>query len=104
MTKLQISLSQPEIEALGNSPEAWAAAYRDAICRANRSEEIHLETWFAAALAQATMIERKRGHAQLVSLATGLQKFAPDLADELVKRWTAHNNALDEFIAVLRAP
>lgn len=35
------------------------------------------------------------------SLATAMRKFAPDLADELVKRWVSKASILDNFVDYL---
>ena len=48
-----------------------------------------------ADLAEARAQERRH-------LADGLRKFAPDLAEQIVKRWTEAHGAFDELLALLR--
>ncbi len=41
------------------------------------------------------------GTRALRTLAIGVMKFAPDLAAELVKRWTGRDEALNEFLSMI---
>lgn len=49
-----------------------------------------------------------QGDSYIEIFASGFRKFAPDLADEFLRRWKASNEkqdaALEDFLAFLRAP
>lgn len=48
------------------------------------------------------MVDGMPQSSDMETLARALRKFAPDLADELVRRWQNSTNALEDLIKVLR--